>query len=104
MLMPDHPALQGPDIITGKQISTQPGIRLDAYEAIVKAQAEGRIAGVLLDVGLRPPPPAPLPSETEGPFSPQGWKAGRALNGDERLSLVPTDRIGAIRIKLLNRE
>lgn len=148
---------------------------------ITKAQAEGRIAGVLLDdgkpvviklggysitvqetmallkqmlldVGLQaPPPPPPLPSETEGPgtrpapgdgrafglvideghdtflivgkgftadfaigstlaevdrveegrFDTQGWKVGRVLNGDERLSIVPTDRIGAIRIKLM---
>jgi hypothetical protein len=150
-------------------------------DVIARAQAEGRIAGVLLedgkpsliklggysitaqetmglmrqmllDVGLQaPPPPPPLPSETEGPlarpaagdgrafgliisegkdnflivgkgfsvdfakgstlaeidrveegkFTAQGWKAGRALNGDERLSIVPTDRIGAIRIRLL---
>ncbi|MGO4166270.1 GH35 family beta-galactosidase [Novosphingobium sp. YAF33] len=150
-------------------------------QAITKAQAEGRIAGVLLDdgkpvviklggysitvqetmallkqmlldVGLQaPPPPPPLPSETEGPgtrpapgdgrafgliideghdtflvvgkgftadfaigsklaevdrveegrFDTQGWKVGRVLNGDERLSIVPTDRIGAIRIKLM---
>lgn len=148
---------------------------------ITKAQAEGRIAGVLLDdgkpvviklggysitvqetmallkqmlldVGLQaPPPPPPLPSETEGPgtrpapgdgrafglvideghdtflivgkgftadfaigstlaevdrveegrFDTQGWKVGRVLNGDERLSIVPTDPIGAIRIKLM---
>jgi hypothetical protein len=151
-------------------------------QVITKAQAEGRIAGVLLDdskpaviklggytvtvqetmallkkmlldVGLQaPPPPPPLPSETEGPgtrpapgdgrafgliidegrdtflivgkgftadfaigsklaevdrveegrFNTQGWKIGRVLNGDERLSIVPTDRIGAIRIKLMH--
>ncbi len=148
---------------------------------IVRAQAEGRIAGVLLDdgkpaviklgdytitvqetmtllkqmlldVGLQaPPPPPPLPSETEGPtarpapgdsrafgliidegndtflivgkgftadfaigskltevdrveeghFGAQGWLAGRVLNGDERLSVIPTDRIGTVRIKLM---
>ncbi len=150
-------------------------------EVIARAQAEGRIAGVLLedekpsviklggytitvqetmgllkkmllDVGLQaPPPPQPLPSETEGPdarpapgdgrsfgfiiaegsdtflivgkgftadfakgstlaevdrveeghFGTQGWQPGRALNGDERLSIVPTNRIGAVRIRLL---
>ncbi|OYU35785.1 MAG: glycoside hydrolase [Novosphingobium sp. PASSN1] len=155
-------------------------------EVITRAQAEGRIAGVLLDdgqssvirpaviklggytitvqetmgllrqmlldVGLQaPPPPQPLPSETEGPlarpapgdgrafgliiaegndtflivgkgftadfakgqalaeidrveeghFTAQGWKAGRAINGDERLNVIPTDRIGTVRIRLL---
>lgn len=153
-------------------------------QEIAKAQAEGRIAGVLLDndkpaviklgrytitiqetmallkqmlldVGLQaPPPPPPLPSETEGPgtrpvpgdgrafgliidegndtflivgkgftadfamgsrlvevdrveegrFDAQGWKSGRVLNGDERLSIVPTDRIGTVRIKLMDPE
>jgi len=150
-------------------------------EAITKAQAEGRIAGILLDdgkpaviqlggytitvhetmallkqmlldIGLQaPPPPPPLPSETEGPgtrpapgdgrafgliiaegndtflivgkgftadfaigsklaevdrveegrFDAQGWKPGRTLNGDERLIVIPTDRIGTVRIKLM---
>ncbi|WP_298191614.1 DUF5597 domain-containing protein [Novosphingobium sp.] len=149
---------------------------------IAEAQAEGRIAGILLDddkpsaiklggytitvqqttillrqmlldVGLQaPPPPPPLPSETEGPtarpapgdsrafglviaekdgsflligkgftadfsngsvpvevdraeegrFTATGWKAGRSLNGDERLSLIPTDRVGIVRIRLLS--
>lgn len=153
----------------------------DMDQVITKAQAEGRIAGVLLndgnpavinlggytitvretmallkqmllDVGLQAPPPLPpMPSETEGPgtrpapgdsrafgliidegndsffivgkgftadfaigsrlaevdrveegrFAAQGWKPGRTLNGDERLSVVPTDRIGSIRIKLM---
>ncbi len=150
-------------------------------EVIARAQAEGRIAGVLLDdgkpaviklggysitvqetmgllrqmlldVGLQaPPPPPPLPSETEGPLArpapgdsrafgiiiaegndtfliigkgftadfakgsvlaeldrveegrmiAEGWKPGRSLNGDERLSIVPTDRVGTIRIRLM---
>lgn len=147
---------------------------------IAQAQAEGRIAGILLDdgkpatvqlggytikvqetmgllkqmlldVGLQAPPPPPLPSETEGPtarpapgdgrafgliidegkdsflivgkgftadfaigdrlaevdrveeghFDATGWKPGRALNGDERLTVIPTDRIGTVRVKLL---
>lgn len=152
-------------------------------EVIAKAQAEGRIAGVLLDgdkpatialggynivvqdtmallkqmlldVGLQAPPaPPPMASETEGPgtrpapgdsrafgliisersdtflivgkgftadftkgtklaevdrveeghFDAQGWQPGRILNGDERLTVIPTDRIGAIRIKLMAR-
>lgn len=148
---------------------------------IAQAQAEGRIAGVLLgdgkpaviklgdytitvqetmallkqmllDVGLQPPPaPPPLASETEGPtarpapgdgrafgliidegndtflivgkgftadfaigsklaevdrveeghFNAKSWLARRVINGDERLSVIPTDRIGTIRIKLV---
>ena len=151
-------------------------------EVITRAQAEGRIAGVLLDdgkpsviklggytitvqetmgllrqmlldVGLQAPPPRqPLASETEGPLArpapgdgrafgliiaegndtflivgkgftadfakgstlaevdrveegryvAQHWKAGRALNGDERLSIIPTDRIGTVRIRLIS--
>ncbi len=152
-----------------------------AADVITKAQAEGRIAGILLeggkpaevrlggyaisvqetrillrqmllDVGLQAPPePGPLPSETEGPstrptpgdgrafgliidegndsflllgkgftadfrvggqiaevdrveegrFLGSVWRRGRVLNGDERLSIIPGDRIGMVRIKLL---
>ncbi|MEO7383990.1 MAG: DUF5597 domain-containing protein [Novosphingobium sp.] len=150
-------------------------------EVIARAQAEGRIAGVLLDdgkpaviklggysitvqetmgllrqmlldVGLQaPPPPPPLPSETEGPLArpapgdgrafgiiiaegndtflivgkgftadfskgsvlaeldrveegritAEGWKSRRSLNGDERLSIIPTDHVGTIRVRLM---
>lgn len=150
-------------------------------ELIARAQAEGRIAGVLLDdgkpaviklggysitvqetmgllrqmlldVGLQaPPPPPPLPSETEGPLArpapgdgrafgiiiaegndtflivgkgftadfakgsvlaeldrveegritAESWKFGRNLNGDERLTIIPTDRVGTIRVRLM---
>ena len=151
-------------------------------DVITAAQAEGRIAGVLLDDGEteydfslggydvvardarallgrmlldagvgEPPPPPPPPSETDGgPHGPspadvrpfglviaeaedqfllvgQGvgldfshgddrveidsveegrveagrWVPGRALNGDERLFLLPFDDLGAVRIRLL---
>jgi hypothetical protein len=151
-------------------------------DVITAAQAEGRIAGVLLDDGEseqrfplggyavvarnsrallgqmlldagvgEPPPPPPAPSETDGsPHGPspadarpfalviaeaedqfllvgQGvgldfgrgadlvevdsveegrfesgrWVPGRALNGDERLFLLPLDGLGAVRIRLL---
>ncbi len=152
-----------------------------AADVITKAQAEGRIAGILLeagksaeirlggyvisvretqtllkqmmlDVGLQAPPePRPLPSETEGPSSRPApgdgrafgliidegndsflligkgftadfafggrltevdrveeghfvgsvWRRARVLNGDERLSIIPADRIGMVRIRLL---
>jgi hypothetical protein len=152
-------------------------------DVVTAAQAEGRIAGVLLengeteysfplggyqivardgrallgqmllDAGVgHPPPPPPPPSETEGsPHGPspadarpfgiviaeaedqfllvgQGvgldfsrgadlvevdaveegrfdsgrWLPGRALNGDERLFLLPFDGLGAVRIRLLH--
>ena len=152
-----------------------------AADVVTRAQAEGRIAGILLDggkpaeirlggyvitvretqalmkqmlldVGLQAPPePGPLPSETEGPtsrpapgdgrafgliidegndsfllvgkgftadfargdrlaevdrveegtFVDGAWRRGRVLNGDERLSIVPADRIGMVRLRLL---
>jgi hypothetical protein len=148
---------------------------------ITRAQANGRIAGILLDdskpaevqlggytitiretqsllkqmlldAGLQaPPPPPPLPSETEGPtsrptpgdsrafgliidegddtfllvgkgftadfaigprvvevdrveegqFGNDGWSIKRIINGDERLRILPMDRIGMVRIRLL---
>ncbi len=150
-------------------------------DVITRAQAEHRIAGVLLDddkpaeislggytiavrdtqsllkqmlldVGLQAPPPSPpLPSETEGPtsrpipgdsrafgliidegdncflllgkgytadfatgsrivevdrveegqFVDGTWKVGRIINGDERLTVIPLDHIGMVRIRLL---
>lgn len=38
----------------------------------------------------------------EGHFDKTGWKVSRVLNGDERLSPIPMDKIGMIRIKLAN--
>jgi hypothetical protein len=37
----------------------------------------------------------------EGQFVNSAWRRGRALNGDERLSIIPIDRIGMVRIRLL---
>ncbi|WJM29677.1 DUF5597 domain-containing protein (plasmid) [Novosphingobium resinovorum] len=40
----------------------------------------------------------------EGTFDADGrWVAGRAINGDERLAVLPHDRIGVTRIRLLHR-
>lgn len=128
-------------------------IKLGGYTITVQ-ETMGLLRTMLLDVGLQaPPPPPPLPSETEGPlarpapgdgrafglviaegndtflivgkgftadfakgaalaevdrvevghFVAQHWQAGRVLNGDERLSIIPTDRIGTVRIRLLPR-
>jgi len=37
----------------------------------------------------------------EGHYVDGRWVAGRILNGDERLSILPADRLGMVRIKLL---
>lgn len=165
----------------GGQLTQALALLNPATDIITKAQAEDRIAGILLDdgkpaeirlggyvitvqethallkqmlldVGLQAPPePGPLPSETEGPtsrpvpgdgrafgliiyegddsfllvgkgftadfaigprlaevdrveegeFDKSLWRRGRVLNGDERLSIIPDDRIGMVRVKLL---
>lgn len=40
----------------------------------------------------------------EGSFHDGKWVAGRVLNGDQRLRLVPPDRFGITKIKLIRRE
>jgi Domain of unknown function (DUF5597)/Beta-galactosidase len=171
------------DLRAGSQFGRACALLGDMEGVVTAAQAEGRIAGVLLDegqdeqrfslggydvvarnarallgrmlldagVGEPPPPPSP-PSETEGasvgptpadgrPFAlviaeaadrfllvGQGvgldfhrdadlveidsveegrfesgrWVPGRALNGDERLLLLPADDLAAVRIRLLH--
>ena len=37
----------------------------------------------------------------EGHFADGTWQAGRVLNGDERLTLIPIDHIGMVRIRLM---
>ena len=41
-------------------------------------------------------------SVEEGRFVDGRWVPGRALNGDERLFLLPFDGLGAVRIRLLS--
>jgi len=170
------------DLRPGSQFSRACALIGEMEDVVTSAQAEGRIAGVLLDEGEteqrftlggydivarnarallgqmlldagvgEPPPPAPPPSETEGAhvgptpadarpfalviaeaddqfllvgqgvgldftrgndlvevdsveegrFESRGWVPGRALNGDERLFLLPADDLGAVRIRLL---
>lgn len=126
-------------------------IHLGGYTITVR-ETQVLLKQMLLDAGLQAPPaPAPLPSETEhgqpapgdgrpfglvidegkgcflvigrgftvdfadkaglaeidrveeGRFDEKGWKAGRVINGDERLTIIPMDRIGLVRIRLLRR-
>ena len=126
-------------------------IQLGGYTITIR-DTQSLLNQMLLDAGVQaPPPPPPLPSETEGltsrpipgdsrpfglvideggntflligkgftadfsigsrvvevdrveegQFSKEGWKTGRILNGDERLSIIPRDHIGMVRIRLL---
>src|SRR3954466_14066580 len=120
--------------------------------AVVARNSRALLGRMLLDAGVgEPPPPPPAPSETdgsphgpspadarpfalviaeaedqfllvgqgvgldfswgadlveidsveEGRFDSGDWVPGRALNGDERLFLLPLDGLGAVRIRLL---
>lgn len=126
-------------------------IHLGGYKIAVR-ETQVLLKQMLLDAGLQAPPtPAPLPSETEsgqpapgdarpfglvideghgsfllmgrgftvdfsdkaglaeidrveeGRFGANGWEAGRVINGDERLTIIPMDRIGLVRIRLLQK-
>jgi hypothetical protein len=131
---------------------TEQGFTLGGY-AVVARNSRALLGQMLLDAGVgEPPPPPPAPSETEGsPHGPspadtrpfglviaeaadqfllvgQGvgldfsrggdlveidsveegrfeagrWVPGRALNGDERLFILPFDDLGVVRIRLLH--
>ena len=126
-------------------------IKLGGYTITIR-ETQSLLKQMLLDAGLQAPPQSPpLPSETEGPssrpipgdarafgliiaeganrflmlgkgftadfevgsriaeidhveegtYQDGGWKVGRILNGDERLSIIPIDQIGMVRIRLL---
>ena len=126
-------------------------VQLDGFTIVIQ-ETQSLFKQMMLDAGLQaPPPPAPLPSETEGPtsrpipgdsrpfglviaegndtflllgkgftadfskdsrlveldrveegvFTKDGWKPSRIINGDERLIIIPTDRIGMVRVSLL---
>jgi hypothetical protein len=45
-----------------------------------------------------------LDSIVEGRFVGGAWVAGRSLNGDERLQVLPLDEVGAVRIRLVTVE
>lgn len=127
-------------------------VHLGGY-TITLRETQALLKQMLLDVGLQaPPPPPPLPSETdsgvpapgdsrpygliideghgsfllmgkgftadfadksglaeidrveEGRFEENGWKTGRVINGDERLTIIPMDRMGMVRVQLLQKQ
>jgi hypothetical protein len=132
---------------------TEQGFTLGGYDVVARNSRE-LLGRMLLDAGVgAPPPPPPPPSETagsphgpspadtrpfglviaetedqfllvgqgvgldfsrgadlvevdaveEGRFEAGCWVAGRSLNGDERLFLLPFDALGVVRIRLLHR-
>ena len=72
--------------------------------ALVIAEAEDQFLLVGQGVGLdfhRGADLVEVDSVEEGRFASGRWVPGRALNGDERLFLLPLDGLGAVRIRLL---
>lgn len=72
---------------------------------LVIAEAENQFLLIGQGVGLdfsRGADPVDVDSVEEGRFESGRWVPGRALNGDERLFLLPFDGIGAVRIRLLH--
>jgi hypothetical protein len=72
---------------------------------IVIAEAEDQFLLVGQGVGLdfhRGADMVEVDAVEEGRFDSGRWVPGRALNGDERLFLLPFDGLGAVRIRLLS--
>ena len=72
---------------------------------VVIAEAEDTFLLVGQGVGLdfsRADANVEIDSVEEGRFDAGRWVPGRALNGDERLFLLPFDDISAVRIRLLH--
>jgi hypothetical protein len=70
----------------------------------VIAEAEDQFLLVGQGVGLdfsRGADLVEVDSVEEGRFESGRWVPGRALNGDERLFLLPLDGLGTVRIRLL---
>ena len=42
-----------------------------------------------------------IDSVVEGGFVDGSWVAGRSLNGDERLRILPLDAVGTVRVRLV---
>src|SRR3954453_18176032 len=73
--------------------------------ALVIAEAEDQFLLVGQGVGLdfsRGADLVEVDSVEEGRFDAGHWVAGRSLNGDERLFLLPFDALGVVRIRLLH--
>ena len=88
-------------------------------EALVAAPADTRAMAVLVDLGDdellaigqglmfevagTPGEVVEIDDAVEGRYEAGAWVSGRNLNGDERLNLLPLDRLAAVRIRVLRR-
>ena len=72
--------------------------------ALIVAESDDELLvvgeGVTLDF-FRDDAVVEVDAVVEGTFTEGRWVPGRALNGDERLNLLPLDTVGAIRVRLL---
>ena len=86
----------------GAGIPPQPADQRPFGLIIAEGPDEFLLVGQGLTVNFRHPDGrVELDHAEEGRFVDGTWRRGRALNGDERLFLIPSDEIGAVRIRLL---
>ncbi|WP_103062557.1 DUF5597 domain-containing protein [Actinomyces qiguomingii] len=104
----------------GVQVRTQArGEQENVAEALVPAPADMRAMGVLIDLGEdevlvigqglmlevagAEGEVVEIDDAVEGRYEAGEWVSGRNLNGDERLNLLPLDRLAAVRVRVLRR-
>lgn len=104
----------------GVQVRTQArGEQENVAEALVPAPADMRAMGVLVDLGGdevlvigqglmleaagAEGEVVEIDDAVEGRYEAGEWVSGRNLNGDERLNLLPLDRLAAMRVRVLRR-
>ncbi|MDU0347967.1 DUF5597 domain-containing protein [Actinomyces sp. MRS3W] len=75
------------------------GILIDLGDDEILAIGQGLMFDVAGQVGEI----VEIDDAVEGCYEAGEWVSGRHLNGDERLSLLPLDRLAAVRIKVLRR-
>ncbi|HEY5844693.1 MAG TPA: DUF5597 domain-containing protein, partial [Mycobacterium sp.] len=96
------PPPPAPSETAGAGIPPQPADQRPFGLIITEGPDQFLLVGQGLTANFRHPDgPVELDHAEEGRFIDGTWHPGRALNGDERLYLVPTDEIGAVRIRLL---
>ena len=96
------PLPPAPSETAGAGIPPQPADQRPFGLIIAEGRDEFLLVGQGLTVNFRHPEGrVELDHAEEGRFVNGTWHPGRALNGDERLFLIPSDEIGAVRIRLL---